>query len=307
MTQELYKRYRPKSLRQVMGSPETVATLRNMVKRSTVPHTILFHGPSGCGKTTMARILRRKLGCNDLDFVELDCSAFRGIDTIRDIMRQMKLSPTGGDCRVWLLDEVHQLSRDAQHGALKMLEDTPGHVYFFLCTTDPGKLLKTIRTRCCELPVRELRADELESLVRRVQSREEIEISEDALQDLIDFAGGSARTCLVLLDKIANLPPDEQAEALAVKAEEENEAIELCRALIQRASWPEVAKILKGLQGEPESIRWAVLGYARAVLLNKRNDQAYNVICAFESHFYDSKQAGLTRACYEAIFGEPDG
>lgn len=300
---ELYKKHRPKRLKRMVGNKETVHTLTNMLERNTLPHTILLSGPSGCGKTTIARILRAALECHLMDFRELNCSDFRGIETIREITRTMTLAPTGGLCRIYLLDEVHQLSRDAQHAALKILEDTPSHVYFFLCTTDPQKLLKTILTRCCHLPVRFLLEEEIELLVRRVSKKEEIVLDKSLVEDIAEHAQGSARQALVLLDKIRNLPKKDRAKALQHQGDEEAEAIELCRALIKKASWKTVAKILKQIKSEPETVRWAVLGYARAVLLSTKNHQAYEVICAFENPFYDSKAAGLTRACYEACFG----
>lgn len=300
---ELYKRHRPRSLERVIGNEETVQSLQEMVKGKKVPHTILFSGPSGCGKTTLARILRKELGCHDLDFTEMNCAGFRGIDTIRDIMRNMNLAPTGGPCRVWLLDEVHQMTKDAQDSALKMLEDTPDHVYFFLCTTHPQKLIPTIRNRCMDLPVSLLSDGEVRTLLKRVAKKEGLELTDDTLSAITENADGSARLSLVLLDKVRNLPEESREKAIKVLREEQTEAIELCRALIKKEPWAKVGKILKGMKGDPESTRWAVLGYARSVLLNTKNSQAYLVICAFENPFFDSKEAGLARASYEAIFG----
>lgn len=300
---ELYKVHRPKSLDRIVGNRETVATIRSMLEKKRLPHTILFSGPSGCGKTTIARILRRELGCGEMDFVELNCSDFRGIDTVREVIRNMHFAPTGGPCRVWLLDEVHKLSNDAQNGALKMLEDTPSHVYFFLCTTDPGKILPTIRTRCTGMPVKLLTEDETEFLVKRVAKKEGIKLEDNILSELVERAEGSARTSLVLLDKIQNLHKDEQSEALKTRSEEEAVAIDLCRALIKKEPWPKVAKILKGIKGDSEGVRWSVLGYARNVLLSSKDPQAYKILCAFEGNFYDTKEAGLARASFEAIFG----
>jgi len=301
---ELYKRYRPKTLDRVAGNEETKASLKNMLERKTLPHTLLLHGPSGCGKTTIARILKDMLGCHDLDFKEVNSSSFRGIDTIRDIQRVMNLSPAAGPVRVYLLDEAHKMSNDAQNAALKMLEDTPPHVYFFICTTDPQKLIKAFLTRCCEMPVRSLHEKEAIALLERVAKKESITLSDDIRDQLVDAAQGSARTLLVLLDKIANLSDEERTAAIEAKLAEENEAIDLCRALIKKESWQKVAGILKNLKGEPEATRWAVLGYARSVLLNKESHQAYLVIDCFKNNFYDSKDSGLAHAAFEAIKGD---
>ena len=300
---ELYKKHRPKTLRMMVGNDNTVKSLSNMIERGTLPHTILFHGPTGCGKTTLARIVRRELNCNNLDFNELNCSDFRGIDTVRAIRQTMNLAPAAGDCRIWLLDEVHQMSKDGMHATLKMFEDTPKHVYFILCTTDPQKLLKTIRNRCCEMPVRLLTHDELEKLIKRTAKREKIDLSEEVLDATVSAAQGIGRTALVLLDKMASLDEDERLKAIHDKIAEENEAIELCRALIGKKPWADVAKILKNLKGEPESIRYAVMGYARQVLLKTNKHQAYLVLDCFKDNFYDSKAPGLLLACYESIHG----
>jgi DNA polymerase III gamma/tau subunit len=300
---ELYKKYRPKSLKTVIGNTSTVAALKNMLERNTVPHTILFHGPSGCGKTTLARILKTELECHELDFKELNCSDFRGIDTIRDIARTMMYAPVGSKCRIWLLDEFHQMSSAGMNAALKILEDTPAHVYFFLCTTDPQKLLKTIRTRCCEMPVEYLDEHQMKKLIKRVTKKEKMIIKSGIIEDIIDAAQGSARQALVLLDKIRNIPSNKQAEAITFQ-EEEREGIELCRALLQKKQWSIVVKMLKEIKGDPEQLRWAIMGYASAGLLKKASHHAYHVLSCFEDHFFDSKKFGLIRACYQAIHGE---
>lgn len=299
---ELYKKYRPKTLKDIVGNHSTVASLKNMLEKKTVPHTLMFHGPSGCGKTTLARILRRELNCSQLDFTELNCSNFRGIDTVRDITRQMNLAPTRS-CRIWMLDEVHQMSKDGQNAALKILEDTPDHVYFFLCTTDPQKILKTIRSRCTEMPVSLLSHKELRQLIDVVCKSEHITISAEFRDDIADAAGGSARRCLVLLEKMSTLNPKEIATALKLH-DDDHEVIELCRALLGKKPWSLVAKILGSPSVailEPEAIRVCVLGYAKSVLLKSSNAQAAHVIYCFEQNFFDSREAGLVRACYEAV------
>lgn len=302
MSSELYKVFRPKSLDRVVGNKGTVSALQRMVAKKNVPHTMLFSGPSGCGKTTLARILRKELGCLDTDFAEVNCAQARGVDTVRDIQRMMQFAPVG-DARVWLLDEVHQLTPEAQEAALKMLEDTPSHVWFFLCTTNPGKLRPTIRSRCTDMPVTLLEDSEIEDLLKRVCKKAELSLKKDAAEAIVDQAGGSARKALVLLDKVRDLPEDQQEEAVKGGVEEQSpELVELCRALLKQEGWPKVAKILKGLRGDVEQIRWGVLGYMKPALLGG-SKQAFFVVKAFEAPFYDSKEAGLVAACYEAIHG----
>lgn len=301
---ELYKRHRPGTLDQVLGCDGAVASLRKMLETSTLPHSILFHGPSGCGKTTLGRIVKDELGCHDLDYREMNSASYRGIDSIRDIQSNMNLAPAGGDVRVWLLDEAHMLSKDAQNAALKMLEDVPRHVYFFLATTDPEKLIAAIRSRCTSMPVRLLTTSEATTLVTRVCKKEKITLSDEISDELILQSGGCARTLLVILDKIYQLDEETRLAAIQEKADEMNEAIDLCRALIQKRGWNVVAKLLRNMKGEPESIRQAVIGYCRNILLKEANHRAYFVLSCFKDNFYDSKSAGLVFAAFEAIHGE---
>jgi DNA polymerase III gamma/tau subunit len=299
---ELYKKYRPKTLDKIMACTLTAELLKTMLERKTLPHALLFTGPKGCGKTSMARIVKDELKCSDMDFREINAANFRGIDTIREIQSVMDLSPCLGDVRVWLLDEVHKLSNDAQTAALKMLEDTPSHVYFLLATTEPEKLIPTFRSRPTEMQVRLFTHDEMLKLCHRVAKRESIQLTDDVYESIIDVAEGCARDALVILDKIRNLPSGKWTEAIDEERAKKNEAIDLCKALIGKKPWPAVAAILKNLKGEPEKIRHAVLGYAKwSILAGKDTFQAYTVIKLFENHFYDSHMPGLVAAAYEAV------
>lgn len=307
MTRELYKVYRPKTLDEVIGNEATISSLQSMLKKGKLPHTLLLYGPSGCGKTTIGRILRRELGCGALDYQEKNVSDFRGIDTIREIAQTAPMHPASGKCRIFLLDECHQLTKDAQNAALKILEDTPKHVYFILCTTDPSKLIPTVRKRCTPLPVELLDATQMLKLLKRVRKRAGLDVSDDHLELISENCDGSARQGLVLLDKVSHVAAKARTKAIHEKLEEENsEVIDLCRALLARTGWPEVARLLRELKVvEEEKIRYAVLGYMNAVLLSgKRQDQAAFVMRNFEKAFYDAKRNGLTLACYESIVAE---
>lgn len=298
----LYQKYRPTHLGDVFGQAEAVGILRSL--RGNLPHSILFTGPSGCGKTTLARILKTELECGDPDFTELNCADFRGIDMVREVRNRMGLAPISGKCRIWLIDECHKLTNDAQNAMLKMLEDTPRHIYFMLATTEPGKLLKTILNRCTSIAVKAINNKQLCELVARVSELEKTELSDEAIEKIAELADGSARAALVMLESVIGLPtPEEQIEALE-KSDSKRASIDICRALLNpRTKWPEMCIILKGVDEEPETLRRMILGYATSVMLGggKMVSRAFLIIQACRDHWYDCGRAGLVSACFEVI------
>ena len=298
---ELYKRYRPSSLDEVLGQDRAVSILKTWAKKKATPHMVLLTGPSGCGKTTVARILKKTLRCEDGDFQEINCADFRGIDMVRDIRRQISLAPLyGGESRIWLIDEAHKLSNDAQNAMLKMLEDTPDHAYFILCTTDPGKLLKTLITRGAEIRLGALSDEAMKKVLANVLEKEDKEVSTKVWKKIIELAEGSARKALVLLHQVLDLEDEEDQIDALEKTTTSRQSIELARALLNGRPWAEVAPIIKGLDDEPESIRHLILGYAASVVLGggKMAPNAIRMIDCFRDHFFDSKRAGLVYACW---------
>jgi len=299
--QELYKKLRPADWSEVRGQPAAVALLGAMVRDRNVPHALLFCGPSGCGKTTLARILRRKIGCHDAGFYEINSADFRGIDSIRDIRQRMYVAPLSGRCHVWLIDEAHQLTKDAQSSFLKMLEDTPKHVYFMLATTDPAKLLPTIRSRCTEVKLGLVQANEMMGLLRETCTTEGLDVDTPVLEKIVEVAEGGARKAMVMLEQVAMFP-EAQRMAAVERFDHKQEGIAIARALFDsKTNWKAIAALLKTCEEEPETVRYIVLGYASAILLNSGNPYAATVINEFGTNFYDSKKAGLVSACYHAI------
>jgi DNA polymerase-3 subunit gamma/tau len=306
---ELYKKWRPKNLDAIVGQSSAVAVLTQMIENDEIPHSILLTGPSGCGKTTIARILRKHLKCNTQDFAEVNIADIRGIDNVRDIRRRMSLRPLHGKTKIWLLDEVAKMSGDAQTALLKMLEDTPKHVYFMLATTDPHKLLKTIRTRCTEIALKPIGNDDLTHLLAEIILHEKNrKITDEVIGKIVESSDGSARKALVLLGSIIHLESEEAMLDAIDKSTQEAQTIQLCRMLLNpRSSWSEIAKLLKELEGEePEGLRRMVLGYMRSVLLGGGNmaPRAGSIIGIFERNFFDSLNAGLALACWEAMGGK---
>lgn len=302
---ELYRVYRPSSFQAVIGQDKVVEIVKSKLDKGTFPHASLWSGPSGCGKTTLARIVASKLKCNDYDFEEMDFASVRGIDAVRSIQSRIVLAPMCGPCRVVLIDEAHKATSDAQSALLKIMEDTPDHVYFMLATTDPQKLLKTIRTRCMEFVLKPLDHQCLTSVIQRVLQKSKMSIGPKVVDAVIELSDESARKALVLLDSIIDLPDDDsRMKHLESTKDARDVGILICRKLIDpKTKWDEIKKLLQEASDEPETIRRMILGYASSVLLGGGNlsERAYFIIVAFEGHFFDSGKAGLVRACFEVF------
>ena len=300
---ELYKKYRPSTLQRVVGQKVVVDSIKKMAADKKIPHAILLHGPSGCGKTTIARILKDLLDCSDHDFDEVNCANFRGIDKVREIQARVGLHPLGGSSRVWLIDECHRLTGEAQDAFLKLLEDPPKHCYFLLATTDPKKLSLTVRNRCTAFELKPVAESELEALIAFVLKREKVTLDPELISAIAESADRSPRRCLVNLElALAADSPESAMQVIKAPAVQE-QGIAIARALFNpQTNWASMSKILRTVDEEPESLRWMVLAYANKLALSGHNAaRAVLVINAFRDNWYDCKQSGLISACWEVV------
>jgi DNA polymerase-3 subunit gamma/tau len=299
----LYLKYRPANLDQVKGNAEVISALKGMLeKKKDFPHAILFHGATGCGKTTLARIIAKELGCNGEDYQEINSANFRGIDTVRDMLRQCMYKPLEGSIRVYVLDEIHKMTGDAQNALLKTLEDAPSHVYFVLCTTEPHKLLPTIRGRCSQFQVNPLNETQMYGLLRRIVRDEGQELDKTIYDQITEYSLGHPRNALQILEQVLNVPADKRMDIAKQVALEQSEIRELCKALLKGASWKEVKPIIQSLkEQEAEDIRRVVLGYMQVVLLNGENDRAAFIMEQFWEPTYNHGFPYITYACYTII------
>ncbi len=313
--------YRPKSLDHIYGNRSVVASVRSILERQDRPRAWLFTGPSGTGKTTMARIVATAMGCHELDYEERNIADARGIDDARKMMTTMAYMPQGrfddksyGTIRVIVLDEVQQATRDFQQAILKSLEDTPAHVVFILCTTDPDKLLKTIRTRCTTFEMSLLPGPTMRDLVQDVLTAENVSWPDDTLAAVADavteMAEGSPRQALVALDQVIDLgSAEEMVEALRRTVLDAATVNELAQALMRGPgkdagrAWTQVAKLIKGLPAneDPEKVRRYIIAAAEGELLRAGSEQAAIVFDAFQKPFYDNAGKGLVFAAWRSL------
>ncbi len=307
MSEELsiYRKHRPTLFKNLIGQPEASSILIEMVKNHKVNQCMSFTGPSGTGKTSAARILRDKLQCGKTDYMEINAAESRGIDTVREIASQCKTAAAFGPCKIYVWDEGHALTKDAQSALLKVLEDTPPNVYFIIATTEAYKLLPTIKTRCLEVKFKSIGFADLKGLVEDVAQKENKPISERVANRIAEVGEGSARKALIDLEKVIDVKEEQAQINLILKADTERQAIDIARILIegQRVKWSEVAAIIKEIEDPPEGIRMLILSYACSVLLGdgKYAAQANNVIQAFEEPLYKTGKAGLASAAYSVI------
>lgn len=299
----LYQKYRPSELSQIKGNSDLIQTLEGMLSDlQTCPHTFLFTGESGTGKTTLARIIANRLGCKGIDYTEMNMADLRGIDTVRDIISTCQFMPIEGNVRVWVLDEIHQVTGAAANSLLKILEDTPSHVYFILCTTEPQKLLETIKGRCSIFQTKPLSDAQMFGVLRRIVNAEKKELQKEVYDQIIQDSLGHARNAIQILEQVLNVPEDRRLEIARQTAQEQSKSIELCRALMSGTTWKKVAEILSGLRDqEPESIRRVVLGYAQSILLKEDNKLCGLILEEFMSPNFTNGFPQLTFSCYSVV------
>ncbi len=276
----LYRRFRPGRFAELRGQDHVVRALRGATRDGRVVHAYLFSGPRGTGKTTAARILAKALNCEQpldgdacgecascvaiargvsLDVIELDAASNNGVDDVREITAGA-WHQTPGRWKVYIVDEVHQLSKAAAAALLKTLEEPPSHVVFVLATTDPHKVLPTIRSRTQHLEFHLFSSETLAGLLRDIRQAASLAADDDAIEAAVRLARGSARDALSALDQLL---------ATGVVDEDRAPSTELVEGLIAQDAAAALAALAGALrQGwDPEQLAEALAADVRQMFL----------------------------------------
>jgi len=234
------RKWRPQKFSDVVGQEHITTTLKNAIKNNRIAHAYLFTGPRGVGKTTTARILAKTLNCTNskdsepcnecemcrtiqtsqlMDIIEIDGASNRGIDEVRALRDSVKYAPTKGKYKVYIIDEVHMLTRESFNAFLKTLEEPPSHTIFIFATTDAHKVPPTIISRCQRFDFRRIQLDSIKALLKQIAESEKIEIDDKTLTIIAKKADGALRDAESIFDQVVsfcgnNIDPDTVAKML---------------------------------------------------------------------------------------------
>lgn len=212
MGQALYRKYRSKSLDEIVGQEHITTTLKNAIKSGKISHAYLFTGPRGVGKTSVARILAHEINQvsyederSHIDIVEIDAASNRRIDEIRDLREKVHIAPASARYKVYIVDEVHMLTNEAFNALLKTLEEPPAHIVFILATTEPHKLPETIISRTQRFNFKPITNDQIIGHLTNISEKEKIKITNDAIELIARHGKGSLRDSISLLEQASNI------------------------------------------------------------------------------------------------------
>lgn len=204
----LYRKYRPETFDEVYGQDQIVKVLKGSLETGKLGHAYLFSGPRGTGKTTMARIFARAVGCSENDIIEMDAASNRGIDDIRVLRESVQSLPFDSEKKMYIIDEVHMLTKDAFNALLKTLEEPPAHVIFVLATTELHKVLPTVISRCQSFVFNSPSYTVLKEMIQNIVTNEGYTIDAGSLEIIAMLGNGSFRDTQGVLQKLMSYSKD---------------------------------------------------------------------------------------------------
>ncbi|XKT74200.1 MAG: DNA polymerase III subunit gamma/tau [Patescibacteria group bacterium UBA2163] len=229
----LYRKYRPQSFDDVLGQDHVVTALNGALKENNVGHAYLFYGSRGTGKTSVARIFARALGATDADIHEIDAASYTGVDHIRELRDEVQVMPFASKKKVYIVDEVHMLSKAAFNAFLKTLEEPPEYVVFILATTELEKVPDTIQSRCQVFTFKKPTTKVVSEMVTRVAKAEGFTLEAPAAELIALLAGGSFRDAQSVLQKVLISSEDKKVTTDEVEAVTGAPKSELVRRVLE--------------------------------------------------------------------------
>lgn len=299
MAKALYRKWRPQDWDQVVAQEHVIQTLHNAVVQDRVAHAYLFAGPRGTGKTTTARLLAKAVNCKApdrkdrpcnqcehcqainagrfMDLIEIDAASNTSVDDVRSLRDKINFSPSQGDFKVYIIDEVHMLSTAAFNALLKTLEEPPPHAIFVLATTEIHKIPATVLSRCQRHEFRRIPIDTIIKLLREKSQEEGIKVAEGVFSIIARQATGSLRDAISLLDQLAST-----TETITLEITQQTlgtatniRVVEVIEALIKRDSSKGLNEINQALDGgtDPRQLARQIVTYLRNILLYKMDNK----------------------------------
>jgi len=267
----LYQAVRPPKWSDVVGNNSVVGALRKLGKREPDqrPHSIMLKGPKGCGKTTMALLLAKDFGAEGMNIKTYNAANTRGIDTVRDVISTLPLAAWGAASKVYIFDEAHQLTPDAQKALLDGTEFTPEHCYFIFCTTDPMELTGPLRDRFTDYEVNMLSTANILTILKRACKEKDLTVTDDVLDIIAVNCDGTPRRALVLLEKVCFEDEDTAITLLLDEIDTNTNAFDVCRMLLRKPElrkkqWKTILAAYESInEASGEKIRRAFLGFLK--------------------------------------------
>ena len=206
MKKALYRKYRPTKLSELVGQEEAVSLIKNQIEKDNLGHAYLFSGPRGVGKTSLARIIATQLGCDPIfDVSEIDAASHNKVEDIREMNESVNfIASSPGKKRLFILDEVHMLSNAASNAFLKTLEEPPEHIIFILATTEPERVLETIKSSTTQIVFKKISEDEIIKTLKKIGKKEGINLDSEVVKMIANFSDGSLRDSINLYEQTEN-------------------------------------------------------------------------------------------------------
>jgi DNA polymerase III subunit gamma/tau len=323
----LYRKWRPQTFSDVVGQRHVTNTLANALSSDRLVHAYLFCGPRGTGKTSTARILAKAVNCVEgptatpcnvceactsisagtaLDVIEIDAASNRKIDEIRELLDKIPYMPTSLRSKVYIIDEVHQLTEFAASALLKTLEEPPAHVIFVLATTEPQDLLPTIVSRCQRYDFSLVQAQEISRLLGHIAASEGIDIDNEAIEMIAEHAHGSVRDAIGVIDQISNLAPEHitRGQLADLIGEVETELVFKMVDLLAERDTPGALALIGNMVDsgkEPSRFTESLITHLRNMFLIQNAANPSEIVEATTDHFQRLQEQSESLSRHEVI------